>query len=106
MSSLITTVVVVIVLVIVLGGGILTLALGWNTFIPRLIPSRWRTNKSKEQQQLWPSEKYPYPPRGSVETDWANSPIESPANSPVASPRGSRQSSDLMAKHASMKEVV
>lgn len=106
MSSLITTVVVVIVLVIVLGGGILALALGWNTFIPRIIPSRWRSKQSKEQQQLWPSEKYPYPSRSSVETNWAGSPIQSPATSPVASPRGSRQSSDLMVKHASMKEVV
>lgn len=101
-NSLITTVVVVIILVVVLGGGILTIALGWNTFIPRIMPSRWRS-KSKEQQNLWPSEKYPYPPRGSVETDWANSPIQSPASSPVASPRGSRQSSDLMMK---TKEVV
>ncbi|KAK6065597.1 hypothetical protein SCUP234_12485 [Seiridium cupressi] len=99
MSSLIITAVVVVVVVIVIGAAILTCALGWN----RLIPG-W-SRKSKKDQ--WPTEKYPYPSRYSVETDWVGSPIMSPASSPVASPRASRQSSDLTTKtNASMREVV
>ncbi|KAH6653949.1 hypothetical protein BKA67DRAFT_535297 [Truncatella angustata] len=102
MSSLITTVIVVVVLVVVLGGGVLACALGWNRIMPG-----W-SRKSKKQEQ-WPSEKYPFPSRSSVETDWVGSPISSPASSPVASPRASRQSSDITIKHgrqSSMQENV
>ncbi|KAI1504612.1 hypothetical protein F5X99DRAFT_20301 [Biscogniauxia marginata] len=93
-KNLIVAIVISVVAVAIGGGLIFLFALHWSRVVQSVTPESWKTPKS---EKAWPQS------RGSVETGYTSSPVDSPpqswsTTSPTASPRSSGMSGATMLK--------